>query len=143
MLFIFACINDALEYLFSRQLLNQVDGRRASKLKIHVTLLQNDQPLVHLVQQVDILDDQIRHLAAYSHDVGDKKAQSCDEDEAARHYLKDGEQTRDRPRATLKAVYEWKDNKLVYRDCNSARDGTLSCFADAEEVEEYVLLKNH
>ena len=98
---------------------------------------------MHLVQQVDILDDQIRHLAADSHDVGDKKTQCCDEDETARHYLKDGEQTSDRPRATLKAVDEWKDDKLVYRDCNSARDRILSCFADAKEIKENVLLKNH
>ena len=61
---------------------------------------------MHLIQQVNILDDQIRHLAADSHDVRDEQAQSCREDEAERHYLQDGEQTSDRPRAFLKVIDE-------------------------------------
>ena len=87
---------------------------------------------MHPIQQVDILDDQIRHLAADSHDVGDEQAQSRHKDEAERHYLQDSEQTSDRPRASLIVVDELEDDKLVDREPDSACDRTLSCFANTE-----------
>ena len=130
-----------MENLFGRQLLNEVDGGQASKLKIHVALLQDDEPLVHLVEQVDILDDQIRHLAADAHDVGDEEADDGDEEEAAHHYLHDGEHAADRPHAAIEVVDEWEDDKLAKSDADSACDHALSCLANAEDVYDDVLLQ--
>ena len=75
---IFALLSKAtLEW----QLLEKFISRQAWDLKGHVTVVDHDETFVHFVEQVQVFEDQVAHLAANADDVDDYLTETSQENE--------------------------------------------------------------